>query len=122
MLSSILVPTYRRPHQLAEALASLAQQDQALLGEVLIGDDSLAEFRPANLDVIAKSGLASLVRYLPNDPPKGSYPNQWALGEQARCEQLLILHDDDHLCPGGLAALASARLARTLEHRFSRSP
>ncbi len=115
MTISILIPTYNRPDQLAEALASLAEQDRSLIGEILIGDDSNAPSRAANQREIAASGVATLVRYLPNDPPKGNYPNQWSLGEQARFDRILILHDDDHLCPGGLATLASACAAETDE-------
>ena len=113
MQISVLIPTYCRPRQLAEALASLAQQDQTLIGEVLVGDDSPETFWPANRSVIERSAIASKVRYQPNDPPLGNYPNQCALGEQARCDHVLILHDDDHLCPGGLTWLAEARLAET---------
>jgi len=108
MLISILIPTFQRPGQLSEALASLAQQDRSLIGEVVVGDDSPPADRAANREVIAKSQVAPLVRYLPNDTPLGNYPNQCALGEQARFDHILILHDDDHLCPGGLALLARA--------------
>lgn len=111
MLISILLPTYRRPHQLREALASLAEQERRLIGEILVGDDSPTSLRPANQAEIAASKVASLVRYIPNDPPKGNYPNQWALAEQARFDHILILHDDDQLCPGGLTLLADARAA-----------
>ncbi|GAC1541800.1 MAG: hypothetical protein NVS2B4_20820 [Ramlibacter sp.] len=106
---SILIPTYNRPHQMAEAIASIASQDLALVGEVLVGDDSSTpEFRAANEAVIAASPIAHLIRYLPNTPAKGNYPNQWFLGATARYEYVLILHDDDHLRPGGLSTLATA--------------
>lgn len=108
MRVSILIPTCRRPAQLREALASLARQDPRLIGEILIGDDSPASQRGANLAEIAASPLSPLIRYEANDPPRGNYPNQWRLGERARCEHVLILHDDDQFCPGGLAALTNA--------------
>lgn len=102
---------YRRPHQLREALASVAEQDRSLIGEILIGDDSPAEEWPANRAVVAASELAPLIEYLPSDPPKGTYPNQWSLASRARHECLLLLHDDDQLCPGALATLAKLRAA-----------
>ena len=107
---SVLIPTYNRPDQFAEALASIAAQDDlARVGEVLVGDDSSTnEFRAANKAVIQASPIAHLVRYLPNNPSKGNYPNQWFLGSMACCEHVLILHDDDHLCPSGLSILATA--------------
>ncbi len=115
MQISILVPTYCRPHQLREALASVASQDRTLIGEVLIGDDSPPDVRRANEAEIAASNLGPLVRYFPHDPPKGNYPNQWALADQARFDRLLILHDDDHLCEGALTTLAQACEAETDE-------
>ncbi|MEJ8858237.1 glycosyltransferase [Variovorax robiniae] len=115
MLISILVPTYRRPHHLAEALESVAQQDRSLIGEIIVGDDSPAEFQAGNRAAIAASGLEPLVRHVINEPPLGNYPNQCALGTAARFDHILILHDDDQLCPGGLAALAEACAKETDE-------
>ena len=114
MQISILLPTFNRPHQLREALASLALQNRALIREILVGDDTPAAGRSENQNVIAQSGLAGLVRYFPNDPPKGNYPNQWALGERASGDYILILHDDDQLCPGALDSLAQACAAETV--------
>ena len=105
---SVLIPTYNRPTQFAQALASVAAQDQRLIGEILVGDDSDPASRPANQAAIAASPLAPLIRYLPNDPAKGTYPNQCFLGTEARCEHILFLHHDDILCEGGLATLAQA--------------
>ncbi|MET0543777.1 MAG: hypothetical protein ABWZ88_18700 [Variovorax sp.] len=115
MLISILGPTYKRPHDLGEALESLAQQDRSLIGEIIVGDDSPTEFHAANRAAIAASGLEALVRHVINEPPLGNYPNQWALGNAARFDHILILHDDDHLCPGGLATLAEACAKETDE-------
>ena len=108
LLISILIPTFGRPDQLAQALASLVEQDQTLIGEVVIGDDSDVKLREANLAVIAASPLAPRIRYFCNEPPLGNYPNQWFLAEQARNDHVLLLHDDDWLCPGGLSVLAQA--------------
>jgi len=103
---SILLPTYQRPHQLRDALASLAAQDRGLILEILVGDDAPARFGAENQAVIAQSDVAPLVRYIPNDPPLG--PNQWGLGAHARGDYVVILHDDDRLCPGGLDKLVQA--------------
>lgn len=108
MLVSILIPAYARPEQLAEALESVALQDRALIGEIIVSDDSPAAFWPQNQDVIAASALAPLIRYVCNEPARGCYPNQWFLASQARHDRLLFLHNDDWLCPGGLGLLLQA--------------
>ncbi|MEJ8854324.1 hypothetical protein WKW79_07075 [Variovorax robiniae] len=113
MLISVLIPAYARPEQLGEALASIAQQDRALIGEIIIGDDSPREYWERNRAVIAASGLADLIDYVPSDPPKGTYPNQCFLGMRARFGHLLYLHNDDTLCPDALRVLADASMSET---------
>jgi len=115
MRVSVLIPTYRRPAQLAQALESLAWQDRELIGEILVGDDSPASLRAENEAVIAASAVADLVRYLPNEPALGNYPNQWSLGAQARFDHIMILHDDDQLQEGGLDVLVRACMTETDE-------
>ena len=108
MQISIIIPAYARPAQLAEALASIAQQDRSLIGEILIGDDSPPDYWDANRKVVADSELAPLIVYMPSKPSRGTYPNQWFLADAARCEHLLLLHNDDQLCPDALSLLATA--------------
>lgn len=108
VLISILIPAYARPDQLAQALQSIAQQDLSLVGEILIGDDSPREYWADNQAVIEASGLAQLVKYFSSEPSKGNYPNQWFLASLANFDHLLILHNDDLLCPDALSMLARA--------------
>lgn len=108
MLISILIPAYARPEQLAQALQSIAQQEHALIGEIIIGDDSPSAYWERNQTVIAQSELAELVDYLPSEPPRGTYPNQCFLASRAKFDHLLILHNDDLLCAGALRLLADA--------------
>jgi len=108
MKISVVVPTYNRPHQLVEALNSLAIQDWSVIDEVLIGDNSNPQMRDANAAVVAASPIASLIRHHPNTPPTNVTENQHALALRARSDYFLILHDDDHLLPGALAKLAAA--------------
>lgn len=108
MLISILIPAYARPEQLAEALQSIAQQERSLIGEILIGDDSPRTYWDRNRAAIAQSGLAEVIDYQPSEPSRGTYPNQWFLASRAKFDHLLILHNDDQLCPGALAVLANA--------------
>ena len=113
MLISILIPAYARPEQLGDALASIAQQDRSLIGEIIIGDDSPPSYWARNQAAIAASGLAELIDYLPSNPAKGTYPNQWFLAEHAKHDHLLFLHNDDELCPGALRLLAHACIHET---------
>ena len=99
VLISILIPAYARPEQLAEALQSIAQQERSLIGEIIIGDDSPRSYWDRNQAVIAQSGLAELIDYQPSEPSRGTYPNQWFLASRAKFDHLLILHNDDQLCP-----------------------
>jgi len=113
MKISVVIPTYNRPDQLAEALESVAIQDWSVIAEVLLGDNSNAEMRDANAAVVAASPIASLIRHQPNIPPTNVTENQHALAQRARSDFFLILHDDDRLLPGALAALAAACEAET---------
>jgi glycosyltransferase involved in cell wall biosynthesis len=110
---SILIPAYARPEQLGEALASIANQDRSLIGEILIGDDSPRSYWAGNQAVVAASGLADLVEYLPSEPSRGTYPNQWFLASRAKYDHLLFLHNDDQLCPGALSLLTNACIQQT---------
>lgn len=105
---SVLVTAYRRPHQLEEALASLAMQDRSLIGEIIVSDDSPADEAKANQKIIEASELRSLIRYFHHSPSLGCYPNHWFLARQARYAHMMFLHDDDALCAGALASLVDA--------------
>ncbi len=87
---SLLIPAYARPEQLGEALESISRQDRSLIGEIIVGDDSPPIYWPRNQAVIAGSGLSDLVDYVPSDPPKGTYPNQWFLASRAKFDHVLF--------------------------------
>ena len=113
MRISVLIPTYNRPGQLAEAIASVAVQDLSLVEEILVGDNSCAEMLRANRAVIAASPVAALIQHVPNEPPVSPSENFRLLAERARCDHVLFLHDDDHLSSGGLAHLVAACAGET---------
>ena len=75
---------------------------------MIIGDDSPPSYWARNQEVISQSGLAELVDYVPSEPSRGTYPNQWFLASRAKCEHLMFLHNDDTLCEGALRTLADA--------------
>ena len=105
-LISVVIPTYKRPVMLREALLSALEQDWRPL-EVIVTDDSPDE------------STASVIRSLP--VPQGVYllykRNASALRQAANVNQgfamahgrrLVLLHDDDHLLPGAIRKLADA--------------
>lgn len=99
-LISICVPTFNRQRFLREALTSCLDQGYADL-EVLVGDDSNDPSTRALCE-----GLSSRVRYFGNDARLGQSGNMNRLLDHARGEMVMVLHDDDKLAPGALAALA----------------
>ncbi|WP_159726769.1 glycosyltransferase [Methylosinus sp. Ce-a6] len=110
---SVLIPTYRRPEQLREALQSVEMQERALISEILIGDNSDDANAGLNHKIIADSPLHGLIELRRNVPPLGSYPNQCALGSRAKGEFVALLHDDDAYCEGALARLYGCAISDT---------
>lgn len=102
---SIVIPTYKRPVRVLEAIASCLGQT-CLPYEVLIGDDSPDE---ATAQAIAKlepvAGVT--VRYMHNQPSLGQVRNVNNLFSQAQGELVMLLHDDDLLLPESLATLTA---------------
>ncbi|SEJ40978.1 glycosyltransferase family 2 protein [Demequina mangrovi] len=106
-LVDVIVPTYKRPDLLEEALASIADASPAgCIRAILVGDDTPDDRVAAkNREVIAASTFATRTQYFRNRPSLGNYPNQWALASQVEAPYMLILHDDDHLAPGSIDTL-----------------
>jgi glycosyltransferase involved in cell wall biosynthesis len=105
-LITICIPTYRRPSQLLHALHSCVAQDYRPL-EIDIGDDSPgddSELLVASL--VAPDGVT--IRYTRNRQSLGQSGNVNALFAKARGSRILLLHDDDVLAAGAVAALAAA--------------
>ena len=93
MKISILIPTYNRPHLLAECLESCAKQTYAA-SEVLIGDDSS---NPESEILIRSLGVKSNFHYVKNTPALGQADNIDSLIRKANGDLLCLIHDDDKL-------------------------
>ena len=102
---SIVIPTYKRPARVLEAIASCLGQTHRPY-EVLIGDDSPDD---ATAQAIGKltpvEGVA--LRYMHNKPSLGQVGNVNNLFSQAMGELVMLLHDDDLLLPESLATLTA---------------
>ena len=101
-LVSIVIPTYRRPTLLAEAIASALGQDSADDYEVLVLDNDAEATAPFSAEVVAASFQDPRLRYVRNAKNLGMTGN-WNRGlEVARGTWMTLLHDDDLLYPGFL--------------------
>jgi glycosyltransferase involved in cell wall biosynthesis len=102
---SVIVPTYRRPGLLAEAVRSALSQ-QGVTVEVLVLDDSL---EGSAREAVAALGDAR-VTYRKREAPSGGNPavvrnEGWPL---AQGRLVAFLDDDDLVEPGAYRALAAA--------------
>jgi glycosyltransferase involved in cell wall biosynthesis len=110
---SILITTYERPHQLLESLGSVATQDEGLIEEIILGDDSGKEIQQLNARIVAETSLNNEIRHLQRDQSLGTFPNIWDMAHQSRGKYILLLHDDDRLCPDALRTLHGSASAET---------
>lgn len=90
-----MIPTFDRPHCLAEAIGSVLAQDTADF-EIIVGDDGDKGAR-----VVDAAGDPR-VRYQPNPSRLGIARNWEALIASAKGDYLLLLMDDDRLETGFL--------------------
>ncbi|RZK30111.1 MAG: glycosyltransferase family 2 protein [Hymenobacter sp.] len=102
---SIVIPTYKRPVRVLEAIGSCLGQTH-LPYEVLIGDDSPDDATAQAISKLAPvEGVA--LRYMHNQPSLGQVGNVNNLFHQAQGELVMLLHDDDLLLPESLATLTA---------------
>jgi glycosyltransferase involved in cell wall biosynthesis len=105
-LITICIPTYRRPSLLLSCLQTCFLQEYRPL-EIDVGDNSPDDQTERLLRAIAPPPGITL-RYWRNDPPLGPVGNVQKLFAEARGRRLLLMHDDDALLPGAMAALDAA--------------
>lgn len=99
-LISICIPTYNRPELLQEAILSCFSQSYRPL-EIVISDNSDRYNLQDIIDQLVPPQSIEL-RYHRNQPPVSPADNVNRLFDTARGGRLLLLHDDDLLCAGGL--------------------
>ncbi|MFD2826843.1 glycosyltransferase family 2 protein [Leeuwenhoekiella polynyae] len=100
---SILIPTFKRPVLVLEAIASCLDQTY-LPFEIIISDDS-PDDRTAQAVEELKRGTRISIIYLHNKPGLGQIGNTNRLFETALGDLILLLHDDDALLPIALDSL-----------------
>lgn len=104
-LVTIAVPTYNRPDQLREAVASALGQSYRTI-EVVIGDNGSSEtVRAWSEDIAIQDPRLRYQNYSRN---LGMAGNWNALADAARGELFLLLADDDRLLPNCVGTLVAA--------------
>ncbi len=104
---SVVIPTFRRPNELVQAIASVLRQDTDDL-EVLVVDDS----PEGSAEAMVRNFGDSRITYIKNPQPSGGRPGAvrnlgWT---QARGAYIHFLDDDD-IVPTGHYAAAKAAFA-----------
>lgn len=102
---SIVIPAYKRPKQLAEAVNSCIAQT-LLPYEIIIGDDSPDSQAETEVERI-RSHTDIAIKYVRNSPSLGQAGNVNMLFDSASGERVLLLHDDDMLLPNALEVLCN---------------
>ncbi|SOD91636.1 glycosyltransferase family 2 protein [Spirosoma fluviale] len=102
---SILIPTYKRPDLLVEAVKSCLEQTY-LPYELVIGDDSPDEVTAQVVEELKKESPVT-IRYIHNKPSLKQARNINMLFNEAQGDKVMILHDDDLLMPESLETLVN---------------
>ncbi|SHG98613.1 glycosyltransferase family 2 protein [Bradyrhizobium erythrophlei] len=102
---SVIIPTFRRPSELIEAISSVLQQQGATI-EVFVIDDS----PEGSAEAVAKGLRDPRVTYLKNPKPTGGFPSVvrnigWPM---AKGTFVHFLDDDDVVTEGHYAAVKAA--------------
>lgn len=105
MKASVIIPTYRRPAFLPDALASVSAQDFPTTDYEIIIVDNAPQPTP-ELEMLCDSSAQPRVRYV-NEPCNGLHNARHA-GARSANGEILVYIDDDVLCPPGwLAAMVA---------------
>jgi glycosyltransferase involved in cell wall biosynthesis len=102
---SVIIPTFRRPELLKEAILSALAQENVRV-EVVVVDDSPEGSARSVIDAIADQRIT----YVKNDPPSGGKPAlvRNAGWPKARGRFIHFLDDDDRVASGFYAAAVKA--------------
>lgn len=97
---SFVIPTYRKPNKLKDALQSVMGQERAgLKVEVIIVDNDFFDLSGSETEVVLKQYAEKDIAYYQNEKNIGMYGNWNRCIELAKSEWVSMLHDDDFLAP-----------------------
>lgn len=104
MKVSVIIPTYNRLDLLKEAISSVLNQS-LLPDEIIIGDDSKNDLTKNYIQNELEQNSKVPIKYFHHRPSLKQGRNVEFLINQASCELLLLLHDDDLLVPDCIESL-----------------
>ncbi|HEX8384127.1 MAG TPA: glycosyltransferase [Sphingomonas sp.] len=107
-VATIAIPTYQRPHFLAEAIASVLAQRFDLPFEIVVVDNDPESAGPELLLGRFPELRSRKFRYLVNNENIGLFHNHNRCIDVARAPWLSILNDDDLLDPAFLKVMFAA--------------
>lgn len=96
-LVSIVIPTYKRPKKLADAIKSAIDQDAKIEFEVIIIDNCADDAMAEEVDKVVKSFCCGRLKLYRNEENIGMYDNWNRCIDVASAEWVTILNDDDLL-------------------------
>lgn len=96
---SVMIPTFRRPHLLKEAIDSVVNQTAHGINIEIVVVDNDAETNSNELATLVKSFIPNNIRLYKNKENIGMFGNWNRCIELARAPKLTILNDDDLLHP-----------------------
>ncbi|MBJ6144328.1 glycosyltransferase family 2 protein [Hymenobacter sp. BT559] len=102
---SIVIPTYKRPIRVIEAVRSCLNQILPPY-EIVIGDDSPDTVTEEAINQII-STTSIPIRYIRNTPSLGQVNNVNNLFSNAKGGSIMLLHDDDLILPESLSTLTA---------------
>lgn len=102
---SILIPCYKRPKLVIDAINSCLLQTYPPY-EILIGDDSPDDLTKQAIEKIQSTSKVN-IRYFHNKPSLGQEDNVNMLIDAALGDKILLLHDDDLLLENALEVLVN---------------
>jgi glycosyltransferase involved in cell wall biosynthesis len=115
---SVVITTFHREELVLEAIASV-QAQAGVRAEIVVVDDSAEGSARAGVEAVAATGVHYVHRRAPSGGKVGRVRNEAV--PLTRAPLVTFLDDDDRLCDGALAALASALAARPAGMAYGRA-
>ncbi len=105
---SIIIPTYRRPDLLRQAIQSCINQKTTIPFEIVVTDND--DDRSSSAEDVVQEFNDDRIHYSRNESNLGMFGNWNRAVEKSNCDWIVLLHDDDLLLPDYLDEVHACRL------------